>query len=84
MMKHTAAKSRSTKKATVKKRTVRRSSRVQRGRVTVQPAAAATGNFARWTTAAPWDGRDLGSGLADTSQLACGCGECPGCQQRLG
>ena len=83
-MKHTAAESPSTKKRTVKQRTVRRASRVQRGRVTLQPAVARARNFARWTPASPWDGRDLGSGLADTSQLACDCGECGGCQQRVG
>ncbi len=83
-MKQTAAKGRSTKKGAVKQRTVRRAPRVQRGRVTLSSAAAGASSFARWTIAQPWDGLHLGSGLVDTSQLACECGECWGCQQRLG
>ena len=83
-MKRTAAKGRATKQKTAKQRTVRRPSRVQRGRVTVQACATDAGNFARWTTAYPWDGMHLGAGLVDVSQLACECGECWGCQRRLG
>jgi hypothetical protein len=62
--------------------TVRRGALVQRGRVTTQTAAA-TAPVARWTTAYPWDGGQLGGGLVDISQLACECGECWGCMRRL-
>lgn len=82
-MKQTA-KSPSTKKRTAKQRTVRRAPRVQRGRVTLASGGIGASSFARWTIAQPWDGHHLGSGLVDTSQLACACGECWGCQQRLG
>jgi hypothetical protein len=50
----------------------------------VQPSAHGASNFARWAIAYPWDGRHLGAGLVDTSQLACECGECWGCEQRVG
>ena len=83
-MKQTAAKGRSAKKRTVKQRTVRRTPRVQRGRVTLAPTGTGASNFARWTIAQPWDGKHHGSGLVDTSQLACECGECWSCQQRVG
>jgi hypothetical protein len=83
-MKRTAAKDRSRKARSAKQRTVRRPSRVQRGQVTVQPSAHGASNFARWAIAYPWDGRHLGAGLVDTSQLACECGECWGCEQRVG
>jgi hypothetical protein len=63
--------------------TARRTSVVQRGRVTTQAAPAAA-HLGRWTTAYPWDGRQLGGGLVDISQLACECGECWGCMRRLG
>ena len=83
-MKQTAAKGRSTKKCAVKQRTVRRAPRVQRGRVTLAPSGIGASSFARWTIDQPWDGLHHGSGLVDASQLACECGECWGCQQRLG
>lgn len=83
-MKQTAAKGRGTKKGSAKQRTVRRAARVQRGRVTLSSTGIGASTFARWTIAQPWDGAHLGSGLVDTSQLACECGECWGCQQRVG
>jgi hypothetical protein len=83
-MKRSAVKGRNAKQAAAKNRTVRRASRVQRGRETVQAVAPVATTFARWTPASPWDGQRLGTGLVDTSQLACECGECAGCQQRLG
>lgn len=83
-MKQTAAKGPGTKKRPVKQRTVRRAPRVQRGRVTLAATVTGASSFARWTIAQPWDGLHLGSGLVDTSQLACECGECWGCQQRVG
>ena len=82
-MKRTALKNRKTKQRATKQPTVRRTSLVQRGRVTTQTAAAAA-SPGRWTTAYPWDGRQLGAGLVDISQLACECGECWGCMRRLG
>ena len=83
-MKRTAAKGRSTKEHSAKERVVRRASRVQRGRTTLHPSPTAMSNFARWTPTAPWDGQHLGAGLVDISQLACECGECWGCQRRVG
>jgi hypothetical protein len=83
-MRHAATKGRSPKARTAKQPTVRRSSRVQRGRATLQAAAVGATSFARWTIAQPWDGLHLGAGLVDISQLACECGECWGCQQRVG
>jgi len=83
-MKRTAVKGRNAKEAAARNRTVRRASRVQRGRVTTQPTAAVAAGFARWSPTSPWDGLRIGTGLVDTSQLACECGECAGCQQRLG
>jgi hypothetical protein len=83
-MKRTTAKGRDAKDRAPTERTVRRSGRVQRGRTTVQPSVTAACSFARWTNAYPWDGQHLGTGLVDTSQLACECGECWGCQQRVG
>jgi hypothetical protein len=83
-MKRTTAKGRSVEQRAPAKRTVRRPSRVQRGRTTVQPSALVEGNFARWATDYPWDGQHLGAGLVDISQLACECGECWGCQRRVG
>lgn len=82
-MKRAAVKGRA-KKSAAKQRTVRRPSRVQRGRVTVQAPPIQASNFARWTIGYPWDGQHLGTGLVDTSQLACECGECWGCAQRVG
>jgi len=83
-MKRTTAKGRSADERTPTEPSVRRPQRVQRGRTTVQPSATLACNFARWTNASPWDGRHLGAGLADVSQLACECGECWGCQRRVG
>jgi len=83
-MKRTIAKGRSVKQRLRTQRTVQRASRVQRGRTTVASSVAPASSFARWTTTDPWDGQRLGTGLVDTSQLACECGECRGCQQRLG
>jgi len=82
-MKRTGAKGRSKKKRAATERAIRRPTRVQRGRKTVQPPATVS-NFARWTIAYPWDGQHLGAGLVDVSQLACECGECWGCQRRVG
>lgn len=83
-MKHTTAKGRRAKDRALKERTVRRQARVQRGRTTVQPGPAVASAYTRWSIASPWDGQRLGTGLVDTSQLACECGECWGCQQRVG
>jgi len=83
-MKHTTAKGRGAKPRVPTERSVRRPSRVQRGRVRVAPGAASATSFARWAISYPWDGQRLGTGLVDTSQLACECGECPGCQRRVG
>jgi hypothetical protein len=81
-MKRTAAKGRTVKQSSPGGRTVRRSPRVERGRVTVPSPVAIT--FGRWGAADPWDGKHLGAGLVDASQLACECGECWGCQRRVG
>jgi hypothetical protein len=84
--KGTAAKGSKAKVRASTKQTVRRPSRVQRGRVDLQPVSV-TSSFARWESASPvkpWDGQHLGAGLVDVSQLACECGECWGCQRRLG
>lgn len=83
-MKRTAAAGRTAKSLTPTKRTIRRTSRVQRGRKTVEPVVPVAITFARWTPTSPWDGQRIGTGLVDTSQLACECGECAGCQQRVG
>jgi hypothetical protein len=82
-MKRTTAKSRSDERAPTK-RSLRRPSRVERGRTPLPPSAAAASNLARWATSYPWDGQRLGTGLVDSSQLACECGECWGCQRRVG
>jgi hypothetical protein len=83
-VKRTAFKGREKEQKTAKARTVRRTSRVQRGRVTLRPRETDDASFARWTTSYPWDGRHSGAGLVDNSQLACECGECWGCQSRVG
>jgi len=81
-MKRNTARSRTEERARTKPRS-RRPARVQRGRA-LPASAALAGSFTRWATSYPWDGQRLGTGLVDTSQLACECGECRGCQQRLG
>lgn len=83
-MKRTAVKGRSATDGAPKNRTVRRTPRVQRGRQTVAAVVPVAITFARWTPASPWDGQRIGTGLVDASQLACECGECAGCQQRVG
>lgn len=83
-MKRTAVKGRSAKDRVPTQQSGRRPSRVQRGRGKVQASPATVSNFARWTTAYPWDGQHMGAGLVDTSQLACECGACAGCQLRIG
>lgn len=84
MTKRTSIKGRTAKVRAPAQRTVRRLSRVQRGRTTVASSVGAVATFARWTSTDPWDGQRLGSGLVDTSQLGCECGECWGCQRRVG
>jgi hypothetical protein len=84
-MKRTTAKGKSEKVRARTERSARRPSRVQRSRKrTVQPTVTVANNFARWATSYPWDGQRLGTALVDTSQLACECGECAGCQGRVG
>jgi len=67
-----------------KRRATQRPSRVQRGRTTLLTKLGTATGITRWSPAYPWDGRQIGTGLVDTSQLACECGECPGCQSRVG
>ncbi len=86
-MKRTSAKKRAVKPGAASRRVVHRPSRVQRGRDAVAASVTVASSFTHRETAypgTPWDGRRLGASLVDTSQLACECGACWGCQQRVG